>query len=182
MIQSDFHIFFREVAQNHQPDGILDPFYWTNLGWWLCYFRSRTLWIAFARLWRKRDASRLATGLPQAPFSMKWLLDIKVKCVISYITQGSNRLRAYHEIWWGNHPPINKSCGKPNEERVPYLQGISDIDGFGISSRGIFEGNGEVINQDERRSNVSGFEMRCLFSCLGSIWEWTLGCTWIPWW
>jgi hypothetical protein len=49
------------------------------------------------------------------------------------------------------------------------LQGISDIDGFGISSRGIFEGNGEVINQDERRSNVSGFEMRCLFSCLGSI-------------
>jgi hypothetical protein len=24
--------------------------------------------------------------------------------------------------------------------------------------------------------------MRCLFSCLGSIWEWTLGCTWIPWW
>ena len=50
--------------------------------WMVSLLRSRTPWIAFARLWRKRDASRLAatgaTGLPQAPFSMK-LLDIKVK-------------------------------------------------------------------------------------------------------
>ena len=73
---------------------------------------------------------------------------------------------AYHEQMWGNHQPINKSCGKANEERVPHLQGaflhrwLLDV-GIGYHQEDLLK----LMARSSVKMSVEAMSLKCLVSC-----------------